>query len=63
MKLACAADEVTSVTPDEVRSVLDRDEKGEYLLLDVKGLLHELAWEERKHADVLLRQMAEVVRR
>ncbi len=36
MKLACAADEVTSVTPDEVRSVLDRDEKGEYLLLDVR---------------------------
>jgi rhodanese-related sulfurtransferase/rubrerythrin len=36
MKLACAADEVTSVTPDEVRSVLDRDETGEYLLLDVR---------------------------
>ena len=36
MKLACAADEVTSVTPDEVRSVLDGDEKGEYLLLDVR---------------------------
>jgi len=36
MKLACAVDEIRRVTPDEVRSVLDGDEKGEFLLLDVR---------------------------
>jgi len=35
-KLACAADEIKTLTPGEVQAVLDKDEKGEFLLLDVR---------------------------
>jgi len=35
-KLACAADEIKTLTPSEVQAVLDKDEKGEFLLLDVR---------------------------
>jgi rhodanese-related sulfurtransferase/rubrerythrin len=36
MKLACAADEIKSLAPGEVKAVLDKDKKGEFLLLDVR---------------------------
>jgi rhodanese-related sulfurtransferase/rubrerythrin len=35
-KIACAVDEVTRLTPGEIKAVLDRDKKGEFLLLDVR---------------------------
>jgi len=36
MKLACAADEITTLAPGEVKAILDKDKKGEFLLLDVR---------------------------
>jgi rhodanese-related sulfurtransferase/rubrerythrin len=36
MKLACAADEIKTLAPGEVKALLDRDKKGEFLLLDVR---------------------------
>jgi rhodanese-related sulfurtransferase/rubrerythrin len=36
MKLACAADEIKTLAPDEVQALLDKDKKGEFLLLDVR---------------------------
>jgi len=36
MKLACAADEITTLAPSEVQAVLDKDKKGDFLLLDVR---------------------------
>jgi len=36
MKLACAADEITTLAPGEVQAVLDKDKEGEFLLLDVR---------------------------
>ena len=36
MKLACAVDEIRRLRPDEIKATLDRDSKGEYLLLDVR---------------------------
>ncbi len=36
MKLACAADEIRTVTPSEVKAILNKDKKGEFLLLDVR---------------------------
>ena len=36
MKIACAIDEVKRLAPEAVRAILDKDEKGEYLLLDVR---------------------------
>ena len=36
MKLACAVDEIGKLTPDEMKAILDRDEKGEFFLLDVR---------------------------
>lgn len=36
MKIACAVDEIKSLTPDEIKAILDKDKKGEYLLLDVR---------------------------
>ena len=35
-KLACAADEIKPLAPGQVKAVLDRDKKGEFLLLDVR---------------------------
>jgi len=35
-KLACATDEITTLAPSEVQAVLDKDRKGEFLLLDVR---------------------------
>jgi rhodanese-related sulfurtransferase len=35
-KLACAADEIITLAPSEVKSILDNDKKGEFLLLDVR---------------------------
>lgn len=35
MKIACAVDEIRSLTPDEIKVILDKDEKGEFVLLDV----------------------------
>jgi rhodanese-related sulfurtransferase/rubrerythrin len=35
-KMACAVDEIRSLTPDEIKNILDRDKKGEFLLLDVR---------------------------
>jgi len=35
-KIACAVDEVTRLTPGEIKAILDRDKKGEFLLLDVR---------------------------
>jgi rhodanese-related sulfurtransferase/rubrerythrin len=36
MKIACAIDEIRRLTPDEIKSILDKDKAGEYLLLDVR---------------------------
>jgi rhodanese-related sulfurtransferase len=36
MKLLCAADEITTLAPGKVKAILDKDEKGEFLLLDVR---------------------------
>lgn len=38
MKIACAVDEIRQLTPDEIKSILDKDKAGEYLLLDVRQL-------------------------
>ncbi len=35
-KIACAVDEIRSLTSDEIKTILDRDKKGEFLLLDVR---------------------------
>jgi len=35
-KIACAVDEIRSLTSDEIRTILDSDKKGEFLLLDVR---------------------------
>jgi len=34
-KIACAVDEVRSLTSDEIKTILDGDKKDEFLLLDV----------------------------
>ena len=36
MKLVCAADKITTLAPREVKALLDKDKKGEFLLLDVR---------------------------
>jgi len=36
-KLACAADEITTPAPSKVKVVLDRDKKGESVILEVLG--------------------------
>jgi rhodanese-related sulfurtransferase len=36
MKIACAVDNVTRLTPSEIKAILDQDKKGEFLLLDVR---------------------------
>ena len=36
MKLACAADEIRTLAPSEVKAILNKDKKGEFLLLDVR---------------------------
>jgi rhodanese-related sulfurtransferase/bacterioferritin (cytochrome b1) len=36
MKLTCAADEIKTLTPSEVKAVLAKDKKGEFILLDVR---------------------------
>jgi len=38
MKIACAVDEISSLTPSQIKATLDRDKKGEFLLLDVRQL-------------------------
>jgi rhodanese-related sulfurtransferase/rubrerythrin len=35
-KLACAVDEIKTLAPGEVKAVLDKDKKGDFLLLDVR---------------------------
>jgi len=35
-KIACAVDEIGSLTSDEIRTILDSDKKGEFLLVDVR---------------------------
>jgi len=36
VKLACASDEIKTLDPREVKALLDKDKKGEFLLLDVR---------------------------
>jgi 3-mercaptopyruvate sulfurtransferase SseA len=36
VKIACATDEVRSLSPGEVKDILDHDPTGEYILLDVR---------------------------
>ena len=36
MKLVCAAEKITTLAPGEVKAILDKDKKGEFLLLDVR---------------------------
>ena len=36
MRIACAVDEIRKLTPDEVETILDKDETGQFLLLDVR---------------------------
>jgi len=36
MKITCAIDEIKSLSPSEARDTLDRDRKGEFLVLDVR---------------------------
>ena len=38
-KTACAVDEIKSLSPDEIKTILDKDKKGEFLLLDVRQSL------------------------
>lgn len=35
-KMSCATDEIRSLTADEIKTILDSDETGEFLLLDVR---------------------------
>ncbi len=35
-KLACAVDEIKTLAPGEIKAVLDKDKKGDFLLLDVR---------------------------
>ena len=35
VKITCAVDEIRSLTPDQAKAILDKDKKGEYLLIDV----------------------------
>jgi rhodanese-related sulfurtransferase/rubrerythrin len=35
-KIACAVDEIRSLTPTEVKTILGKDKRGEFLLLDVR---------------------------
>jgi len=37
-RITCAIDEVRSLTSDEIKAILDKDKKGEFLLLDVRQL-------------------------
>jgi hypothetical protein len=39
-KLACAADEITTLAPGEVKTILDKDKRGEFLLLESPGKNH-----------------------
>jgi len=34
MKLACTADKIKTLAPSEVQAILDKDKKGEFLLLE-----------------------------
>ena len=36
IKIACAVDEIKGLKPDEMKATLDKDKKGEFLLLDVR---------------------------
>jgi len=36
MKLACAVDEIITLAPGKIKAILDKDRKGEFLLLDVR---------------------------
>ncbi len=36
MKITCAVDVIRRLTSHEIKALLDKDEKGEYLLLDVR---------------------------
>lgn len=36
MKVACAVDEIKRLTPGEIKTILDKDKVGEFLLLDVR---------------------------
>ena len=36
VNIACAVDEIRSLTPDQIKVILDEDKKDEYLLLDVR---------------------------
>jgi rhodanese-related sulfurtransferase/rubrerythrin len=36
VKITCAVDEIKSLTPDEVRAIMNQDKAGEYLILDVR---------------------------
>jgi len=36
MKITCAVDDIRRLTSHEIKALLDKDEKGEYLLLDVR---------------------------
>jgi len=36
VKITCAVDEIKSLTPDEMRAIMNQDKAGEYLILDVR---------------------------
>jgi len=36
MKITCAVDEIRGLTADEIKTILDKDRKGEFILLDVR---------------------------
>jgi rhodanese-related sulfurtransferase/rubrerythrin len=36
MKITCAVDEIRGLTADEIKAILDKDKRGEFLLLDVR---------------------------
>jgi len=36
MKITCALDEIRGLTADDIKTILDKDKKGEFLLLDVR---------------------------
>jgi len=36
MRISCSVDEVQSLSPEEINTILNKDKRGEYILLDVR---------------------------
>ena len=53
MKIGCAVDEIKSLTPSEIKAILDRDKAGEFLFLDVRDILSFSGWQKLLHNKVI----------